>query len=337
MAHTRNASSVLFGFDFQRNAAIILALENIRDLQSMRLEGNDEDIELTMVNGKKILAQAKSVVRASSDFNNVLGNLEKALSSLSEGAQKVDAQQLVFITNSSNPFKDDESRGIFSGFSAHRSYSDLPETAQKKIVDYLIKNAITLDLDKLAIQTFQFETNNPAERYKVVLDAIKEFIGSFQVNVSYGLDKQLLQVWHNQVFINGTKYNTDIELSKKDIVWPILVIETEVNQCDEDLLNELDPALYDEVVRAYKDVINTCCERIEFFTQVLYDYSTFKDDRTGKARFYDFVNYTWESYKENFRVDRISDDVLEALTKIVLYNIVRRRILIDRVKEAANL
>ena len=43
---SRRANAVLFGFDFQRNAAIILMLENIKELQSIRLESKNEDIEL---------------------------------------------------------------------------------------------------------------------------------------------------------------------------------------------------------------------------------------------------------------------------------------------------
>ena len=34
----RAATSVLFGFDFQANAAIVLMLENIKDMSSIRLE-----------------------------------------------------------------------------------------------------------------------------------------------------------------------------------------------------------------------------------------------------------------------------------------------------------
>lgn len=60
---SRRADAVLFGFDFQRNAAIVLMLENIKNFQSLRLEGNDQDIELTMQDGKRILAQAKAVVK----------------------------------------------------------------------------------------------------------------------------------------------------------------------------------------------------------------------------------------------------------------------------------
>ena len=79
MVKNRRANAVLFGFDFQRNAAIILMLERIKELRSVRLEGNEEDIELTLENGKKILAQAKAVEKSSSDFSHVRENLKKAL------------------------------------------------------------------------------------------------------------------------------------------------------------------------------------------------------------------------------------------------------------------
>ena len=61
----RRASSVVFGFDFQVNAAIVLMLENISDLKSLRLEGDYEDIDLTLNNNQHILAQAKAVVNSS--------------------------------------------------------------------------------------------------------------------------------------------------------------------------------------------------------------------------------------------------------------------------------
>lgn len=45
----RSATSVLFGFDFQANAAIVLMLENIKDMSHIRLEGcEDIDIKLMM-------------------------------------------------------------------------------------------------------------------------------------------------------------------------------------------------------------------------------------------------------------------------------------------------
>ncbi len=53
MGKDRRASSVVFGYDFQVNAAIVLMLENIGELQSLRLESENEDIDLELVYGKE--------------------------------------------------------------------------------------------------------------------------------------------------------------------------------------------------------------------------------------------------------------------------------------------
>lgn len=169
----RRAHAVLFGFDFQVNAAIVLMLENIKELKSLRLEGNEEDIELTLEHDQKILAQAKSVENASSDFSNVRANLKKALTTLSEGSQKVNAKQLIFITNSPNPFNDNNSRSIFWGLT-HRPFSTLPSSAQKTIMEYLNKIDNPLDPQKFIVQVFPFETDDETERYKAVMQAIKK-------------------------------------------------------------------------------------------------------------------------------------------------------------------
>lgn len=80
----RNASFSAFGWDFQINAAIVLMLENITEVNKVRVEGATEDIELTLDNGEKIYSQAKSVVRANDDFSNVKKKMNDALESLTD-------------------------------------------------------------------------------------------------------------------------------------------------------------------------------------------------------------------------------------------------------------
>ena len=333
----RRANAVLFGFDFQRNAAIVLMLENIRELRSVRLEGNEEDIELTLENGRKILAQAKAVEKSSSDFSHVRENLKKALISLSEGSQKTDAQQLIFITNSPNPFNDADSRSVFSGLPTRRSFSNLPPSAQQIVQKYLGDIDNPLDLQKFTVQVFPFETDDETERYKAVTQAVNDFIGSLNANVTYGLGKWLLQVWHDDIFINGTKRDASILLDKKDIIWPIIVYETDINRCDDNFLNQFDIGVYDEVVRLYGSTIDSCCERVEFFTKILYDYTQFPNTKKQMEKCQDFIDSTWENYKSEFSSGGIDEETLEALIKIVLYNVLRRRITIDKIRQGVNL
>lgn len=262
MAKSRRANAVMLGFDFQVNAAIVLMIENIEDLKSLRLEGNYEDIELELQNNQYILAQAKAVEKSSSDFRNVRKNLEKALISLSEGSQKVDAQRLILITNSPNPLNEDDSRSIFWG-DAHRTFLSLPETSQELIRGYLDNINYPLDVNKFMIQVLPFETDDDIERYKVVRKVVDDFIGDLNLNIP-GLGKKLLNIWNEEVFKSGTKKEVAIQLKKKDIVWPIMVIATDIGYCDNSFADIFDSSAYDEIVRQYKNTIESCCERCEF-------------------------------------------------------------------------
>ena len=111
---SRRANSVIFGFDFQENAAIVLMVENMAEMVSVKIEG-EEDIEIRLNDGSTILAQAKSVVKASTDFSNVRTKAKAAMTSLSEAAEKVKVRNLIYYTNSPNPFNDEASKPMFYG------------------------------------------------------------------------------------------------------------------------------------------------------------------------------------------------------------------------------
>lgn len=272
MAKSRRANAVNFGFDFQVNAAIVLMLENIEDVSALRLEGNYEDIEVKLNDGEYILAQAKSIEKSSTDFHNVRKNLKKALESLSEGAQKCNASELILITNSPNPMNDD-SINIFT-LDAHRPYSSLPVSSQELVNEYLKQINQPLDTSKFMIQVLPFETDIDAERYKFVRRAVDDFIGNLNVSIP-GLSNQILTIWQNDVFHNSTKKDAAIKLSKSEIIWPLMVIATDVDRMDDELEELVDPSVYDDVVCRYKNLIDECCDKCEFFIKVLSDYQLF--------------------------------------------------------------
>ena len=126
-------------------------------------------------------------------------------------------------------------------------------------------------------------------------------------------------------------------MDKKDIIWPIIVYETDINRCDDNFLNQFDIGVYDEVVRLYGSTIDSCCERVEFFTKILYDYTQFPSTKKQMEKCQDFIDSTWENYKSEFSSGGIDEETLEALIKIVLYNVLRRRITIDKIRQGVNL
>lgn len=335
MAHSRRADTVVFGFDFQVNAAIVLFLENVKNAKNLRLEGDYEDIEIELDNGKYIFAQAKAVERASDDFSNVRKNMKKAITTLSEADHKAKASELIMITNSPNPFNDESSRSAFYG-PTKRKYKDLPESARKIVDDYLGELEEPLDSDKFKVQVIPFETDEDEERYKVIMQCVNDFVGELNTNTA-GLGKKLLRVWHYQVFDNGGKHNSAIRLRKKDIIWPILVKATEDNTFDEEFKEQFDVGLLEEVRNRYSETIENHCERCEYFIKILSGFNSFKSTKKPTEKICDFIEKKWSDYSYEFSSEIVDDDVKEAITKIVMYKVLRQRYVINRVREGTNI
>lgn len=335
MKKDRRADAVFFGFDFQVNAAIVLMLENIKELKSLRLESENEDIDIELYSGSHILAQAKAIVNSSTDFAHVRTNLKKALESLSEGSKKVQTEKLILITNSPNPLNEDASRSLFWG-PAHRGFSTLPESSQRIITDYLSQIDQPLDTNQFVIQVVPFETDDDSEKYKAVMQSINDFIGELKLEIP-GVAKQLHRVWCGEVFKNGSKKDAKITLSKKNLIWPIIVIATDVDRIDHDFVERFDSVQYDEIVRRFRETIDSCCERVEFFTKILFDFNAYNNPGKPSEKTVNFVDECWCNYSSEFEGDDIDSDIVEALTKVVVYNVIRRRYDIDKIKKGVSL
>lgn len=121
---------------------MLLMLENIKDARRVRVEGLDEDIEITLQDQSKIYAQAKSVEKPD-DTSHVIDKLAKALETLSEASKNGDGSLFTYMTNSSNPFNNQRTVSYFTG-RTHLGFDELPDTAQKKIREIKNMNICTL-------------------------------------------------------------------------------------------------------------------------------------------------------------------------------------------------
>lgn len=194
-------------------------------------------------------------------------------------------------------------------------------------------------LKKLLIQTLPFETDDEDERYKYVLKAVEEFAEDLHLS-SLSMGKKLMQAWQNDLQRNGSKKNAAIRVSKKDIIGPILVIITDIDQTSEKFIDHLDSDIYDEVISQYKGLITDCCEKYEFFKDILREYISYKNCAEHKSRMetaFGFVDSYWEKYTYMFDDTGIDEEVQEILIKTILYNVITKRNKIDCVKSGVNL
>ena len=331
---SRNATPSSFGWDFQINAAIVLMLENIKTIKSVRVEGKKEDIELLLENKKNIYAQAKSVMRID-DYRNIRKKLKMGLETLNDDAAHQDYHKLIYVTNSPNPFDLDNTMSAFYGHS-RLSYTDLPQVC-KDIIDNEIANKPLqyIDISNLEIHVIPFFTDDFQQRYRVIKDSVDKFLFELNNNTR-GMADELLEIWQHEFFQNCTQGDLDLVIKKKDLMWSIIVLQSQLHP-EHTLLEEYDDGAVEEIIRSYRYLINNRCEKFEFISQVLFDYRNFKSDEKGKKKVVEFIAAKCDDYKHVFELNKICDEVQEIVVKIILQKIITNRFLANDIAKKVNL
>lgn len=329
-----NASDSIFGWDFQINAAIVLMLEDIENVQKVRVEGRTEDIEITLTDGEFVFSQAKALSDPSST-KNVRKKLADGLGTLNQAAKQSGVCKLIYITNAYDPLADKKSMPSFYGQS-RKPYASLTDSAKKVIDNILTKeNYNDIDKSKLFVYTLPFE-NDLNDRYKVVIEKVNDFIASIKSNLS-GSAQDVLDIWQQQLFENATLHDTAIVLTKKDIMWPLIVVMCDDGFRANPFSEDFDDGIYDEISSKYKSFISCKCQKFTFATRVLSDYQDYVSVKTGNDRIIEFSNNQWSTYLDEFTSDGNTEELLNRLVKIILFQLLRQRYLINEVKKKVKL
>lgn len=326
-----NASSSLFGWDFQINAAISLFIENIERVDTVRLEGGKEDIEIKLNNGKTIYAQAKSVERRD-DYSNIISKLSKGLVTLNNGNKEQDAEKLIYITNSPNPFNNKHTMYAFID-RTRKCVDDLPPECKTKLIKIIedLKINETFPQELFRIDVLPFESSI-IERYKAVQSEVSKFFYNLNKN-QFGIADKVLDVWQKEIFKNGTLVDTSITLDKSSLIWPIIAISADCN-VNEDIFEGYEPCEIEEMVLCYRDVINVLANRYLFCKTIISDYSDFRTSSKKLAK--DFIEENWKNYKEYFEIET-SDEIREVIIKLTLQKVISNKSLIGEIKKKVNL
>lgn len=332
----RCARRVFYGLAFQVNAAIMLMLRYIYELQGIRLEGKREDIELTMSNDKKVYAQAKVVVNANNDFRCVRRNLYKSLLTLTEAAKNSTEKdaRFIYVTNSPNPLKEETLERLISGETL-LSFDSLPTESQNILRQAASLPKYQVPLDRFSIYYFPYVSDEEKEREKIVRNEVEKFVNNISDYAKAGMGETLLKRWQKELFDSAMIYNKGVEISKKDVIWPLIMILTQFS--DSELYDEIDEEILDTIELIYPETLNQCVERWEFVTQVLYDYNTFTYKGNQRSKHRVFAQQKWSDYIDWFKPIIKDNETCEAFTKVTLINVLRRKRAITSIKQKLNL
>jgi len=331
-----NASASAFGWDFQRNAAIFLMLKNIKLAKTVRVEGEIEDIEIELSNGGIIYSQAKSISTANAT-SHILDNLKKALETLNNASKQSHVQELIYITNHSNPLSDMGTVYLFSNGYSKYAFSELTEKCQNKINKIINKNNYCINTDKLYFCVLPFLGNDKDTKYKHIKEEVGKFLHSCNI-YDYAAPERILCLWQNDFFDNATKNNFKIKIEKEKMIWTIIVDLCSFEKIKNDeILENCTQSMIRDIEKKYHVIINNNSEDFLFLNKVLADYNEFEKKLCEKERMKKFINENYLSYENYFEIDNIDENIKNCLIKLVIKKIIDIKNITEYVKKGANL
>ena len=139
-----------------------------------------------------------------------------------------------------------------------------------------------------------------------------------------------MDIWQNDLFHNGSQTDVTIKLSKKEIVWPVIVL-TLGKQLPTEYIEDYDQGFINEITTQYSYLVNSVTERYDLITKILFDYNSLHCTLPMRKRARKFIADKWKDYISVFSFETLVEEVQEAVTKVILAKVIQQRYLIDNI------
>ena len=218
----RNASASAFGWQFQINMAIYLMIKYFGKFKEMKVEGEKEDIEISLNNNKKIYAQAKSKQDTNdADTSSYPTKLKKALESLSD-VNDNDSEFLIYISNlEPNPLNSGTNEFELVSF---LKYNELSLTSKEKIDIQLKQLGKNINKAKLIIAKVPYFSEDKDTRQKFIIAKIDDFL-TFISSDLLAYKNRFLEMLESETFHNSTLNNMKLKIKREDVLWRLLILK----------------------------------------------------------------------------------------------------------------
>lgn len=324
------ASATIFGFQFQINAAIYLMIKYFSEFKQIKVEGNQEDIELFLHNNKKIYAQAKSKEFPTRDNKGHSEKLKEALRTLSSIEDK-ENYNLMYISNlEDNPLNSGTTE--FDRVSFLR-YDELKEESKKKIDNQILSENYNIDTSKLIIAKIPFYGDDWEQRHKEINKKMSEFISDVSPSLSSFANK-IITIWEDDFLQNASVKNPKITITKENVVWGLVVCKLQlddVKKFDEKL--EIEETDFLEAIDEYEKIIDIKSSTFLDYNKIISLYSQYKLKGDKIMSIYDFIKEKKDEIFNLIFPDKNKEDlVLQTCAKIIAKEIILRSKSIEEIK-----
>ncbi len=354
-----DASASSFGWNFQSNAGIFLFLKYLKAAESIKIESKLQDIEIQLLSGHKILAQAKSA----QDYTVATDKKEKfkdALISLAKFSDNGD--QLIYISNIPDTFdsakdnfnnkvvaytscpqgvRDEIDRLFESTCNSMRARIDKEDNKNKKAKKKrVLKLVEEFDKTKLHISVISPYWGDEQNRYSEISNAIVSFLIDdlmLSNDNAIAIKRRLLEHWQIKFEHNSTQpdINETKKITKEDFAWPIAVYLSKDGVPDiQDCLSFApDQSLTEEVERMLTDPAMVYHERFEFSNRVIQEYSAYRKGQAAGVKDIEklFIKDCGNDYCDEFIIDDDTEKT-EYVTKAFIYKILVNRRNMSRIQ-----
>lgn len=335
--YSNDASASSFGWNFQANAGIFLFLKYIKKANKIKIESASQDIEITLDDGYKVFAQAKSTqdYSACQDKKN---KFKDAIISLVRNPQEKNI--LIYISNIPDTIVSAD--GVFSNkivpynacisiikneiddvFKSVAKYQDkqikknAAEISKKPETKTLTKlKAKHTDMCKLKKQIEMFDKNSlfisvihpywgeSTGRYREIENAILEFLSNdiqLSINQSICIKNKLLEHWQNEFSHNSTIKETKIikSITKEIFLWPIVIYSSDniLEELSDCLSFQTDSSIDHEIHEIINAPKAIYHERFAFSNRVLTRFKDYRQLHNG---------YSSKDLNKQFLIDEYS-------------------------------
>jgi hypothetical protein len=225
--------------------------------------------------------------------------------------------------------------GAFSGGLTSLGYDELPDTCKQEIERLCTDENYTFDRNLFSVYVMQFHGSGE-NRYKIVKDLTNEFLHSVGMG-DRGFGASLLKIWHSSFFINASQHDTALSITKREMIWPLIVTVCDIDITDA-ILADCDEGDITDIIHRYRHIIGNNSERFEFVTKVLSGYESFgTPGMQSEEKTKTFIMEKWNDYMEDFEISTTENDILETIIKLTVSNVIKRRRRIVEIKKGVNL
>ena len=343
---SRNASSVIFGFEYQINVAIYFMFSYLENIKCIRVEGETQDVEVTLINKSRYMIQAKAQSKDLYNNSNNSTKLKSAMLGLAESDSK-DVEYLFYASNMINPLN--TSTNEFEKYDVTiRKYNELSPESKKKI-DAQINNNISengkkydINREKLVIIKIPFFGDFEKEKYKYIYEEAKNVLGMMSDTL---VDKHRTIVKYcESKFLDNSATNPKIKITKEEFCNWIILTEVETLDLSNNHIDiGIDELDYYEAYQKYQNYVDEKISSYENHSKV---YSLYlKASKNRNMSISDFVkkervalyNFFFEEDLTNESEINDKNKLDVYISQILSYAILKKKSVIDKIKKGANL